>query len=75
MGEEERFRDFIADKGPTANEIQIRILGGCVSLFQLFELLVLINSHREDFSRVSEKVISRTVKVFDISPNLAVLQR
>lgn len=56
--------DFLQGTGPSKNEIQIKIYGGCLNFIQLYELLILINSHREAFSKINERVVTRTHKIF-----------
>jgi len=66
---------FEANLSQSTSEIQIKINGGCLSLVQLRDLLILLNSHKETFSKINERVINRTVKIFEISHNLQVLNR
>jgi hypothetical protein len=72
--DEGRCRQLI-EGSVASGEIQIRIMGGCLNLVQLYQLLILIHSHREEFAKVSERVVLRTLKIFEISPNLQVLHR
>jgi hypothetical protein len=42
---------------------------------QLHELLILIHTHSEFFSKISERLVNRTLKIFEISPKLKLLYR
>jgi hypothetical protein len=63
---EGRYRECFLERkeAPTAHTIQIKIVGGCLNLEQLCELLVLLNSHKEAFGRVSERIVHRTQRIF-----------
>ena len=62
---EDRWKLFVAgDIVADNSKIHIKILGGCLSLVQLYELLIMIQTHQEEFSKISEKVTNRTLKVF-----------
>ena len=66
---------FIKHENTNENKIQIKIYGVYISLQQLQHLLILFNSHRDIFSKINDRVISRTTKIFEISPNLQILKR
>ncbi len=72
---EDRLKNFFESTQVSNHEIQIKVLGACLNFNQLYELLVLIHSHREAFSKLSDRVVSRTLKVFEMSPSLQILHR
>ena len=57
------------------DDIQIKIVGASLNLIQMHELLILLNTHKEVFAKVNERIIHRTQRIFEMSPNLQILKR
>lgn len=72
---EERMNDFLSEQVQNNSKIQIKILGACLNLVQLHELLILIHRNREAFSSINPRIVSRTLKIFEIAPKLQILHR
>lgn len=44
-------------------------------MVQLYELLIMIHRHREPFTAINSRIITRTLKIFEIAPKLQILHR